>query len=59
MCSCDPPLAHERETVLDSYFDAVAAERPAGGGGNLISAIVRAIPGSPASPTDLIRSAPR
>ena len=32
MCSCDPPLAHERKTVLDSYFDAVAAERPAGGG---------------------------
>ena len=31
MCSCDPPLAHERKTVLDSYFDA-AAERPAGGG---------------------------
>ncbi len=32
MCSCDPPLALERKTVLDSYFDAIAAERPAGGG---------------------------
>ena len=26
MCFCDPLLAHERETILDSYFDAVAAE---------------------------------
>ncbi len=26
MCFCDPPLAHERATVLDQYFDAVTSE---------------------------------
>ncbi len=26
MCFCDPPLAHERATVLDHYFDAVTSE---------------------------------
>ena len=23
MCFCDPPLAHERATVLDRYFDDI------------------------------------
>ena len=26
MCFCDPPLAHERATVLDHYFAAVTSE---------------------------------
>lgn len=26
MCFCDPPLAHERATILDHYFDGVAAD---------------------------------
>ena len=26
MCFCDPPLAHERSTVLDRYFDSVTTE---------------------------------
>ena len=26
MCFCDPPLAHERATILDRYFDAVTTE---------------------------------
>ena len=26
MCFCDPPLAHERATVLDRYFDGIATE---------------------------------
>jgi hypothetical protein len=26
MCFCDSPLAHERATVLDQYFDAVTSE---------------------------------
>lgn len=25
-CYCSPPLAHERATVLDHYFDALSAE---------------------------------
>ena len=24
MCYCKPPLAHERQTVLDRYFDAIS-----------------------------------
>ena len=26
MCFCEPPLAHERSTVLDRYFDSIATE---------------------------------
>ena len=26
MCFCDPPLAHERATVLDHFFDTLVAE---------------------------------
>ena len=26
MCFCDPPLAHERATILDQYFDDIATE---------------------------------
>lgn len=26
MCFCDPPLAHERATVLDTYFANLAVE---------------------------------
>ena len=26
MCFCDPPLAHERATVLDDYFESVAVD---------------------------------
>ena len=26
MCFCDPPLAHERSTVLDRYFDSITTE---------------------------------
>ena len=26
MCFCDPPLAHERATILDRYFDGVTTE---------------------------------
>lgn len=26
MCFCDPPLAHERATVLDTYFDDMRIE---------------------------------
>ena len=26
MCYCDPPLAHERETVLDAHFDIISAD---------------------------------
>ena len=26
MCFCAPPLAHERATILDHYFDGVATE---------------------------------
>ena len=26
LCFCDPPLAHERATILDHYFDGVATE---------------------------------
>jgi hypothetical protein len=26
MCFCDPPLAHERATILDHYLDVVATE---------------------------------
>jgi hypothetical protein len=26
MCYCDPPLAHERATVLDSHFDDISVE---------------------------------
>ena len=26
MCFCNPPLAHERATVLDRYFDGVTTE---------------------------------
>ena len=26
MCFCDPPLAHERATVLDHYFDGINPE---------------------------------
>ena len=25
-CYCSPPLAHERETVLDSHFDEITTE---------------------------------
>ncbi len=25
-CYCDPPLAHERATVIDNYFDAIETE---------------------------------
>ncbi len=25
-CYCDPPLAHERETVLDHHFDDISTE---------------------------------
>ena len=28
MCFCDPPLAHERATVLDHYFDSVVEVMP-------------------------------
>ena len=27
MCFCSPPLAHERPTVLEHYFDAITTER--------------------------------
>ena len=26
MCFCDPPLAHERATILDHHFDAITTE---------------------------------
>ena len=26
LCYCDPPLAHERATVLDSHFDEISTE---------------------------------
>ena len=26
MCFCDPPLSHERATVLDRYFDDISTE---------------------------------
>lgn len=26
LCYCDPPLAHERATVLDRYFDDIRTE---------------------------------
>ena len=26
MCFCNPPLAHERSTVLDRYFDSITTE---------------------------------
>ena len=26
MCFCSPPLAHERATILDHYFDDVTPE---------------------------------
>ena len=26
MCFCDPPLAHERATVLDAHFDNISVE---------------------------------
>ena len=26
LCYCDPPLAHERSTVLDSYFTEITTE---------------------------------
>jgi len=26
MCFCEPPLAHERSTVLDRYFDSITTE---------------------------------
>ncbi len=26
MCFCNPPLAHERATILDRYFDGVTTE---------------------------------
>jgi hypothetical protein len=26
MCFCDPPLAHERETILDHYFEDVTTD---------------------------------
>ena len=26
LCYCDPPLTHERQTVLDNYFDSISTE---------------------------------
>lgn len=27
LCYCEPPLAHERQTVLDRYFDRISIRR--------------------------------
>ncbi len=26
LCYCNPPLAHERQTILDDYFDDISTE---------------------------------